>query len=127
MDTVKKEHIDDFKDTILRDIKLQTAIKKMFRAMLIILIASSTVITILSGLAFSLYLKQPTKKERLLIDHLNSEKEYIQKSRQEVIVLKKLTLERDSIQLEEFRIMNDAFRTMVNDEYIENARKNKLK
>jgi hypothetical protein len=123
METVKKEHLDDFKGTILRDIKLQTAIKKMFRAMLILLVATMIII----GISLAFYLKQPTEKEKVLLRYLESERKYLQQSRHELIVMKQLMFKRDSIQLEEFKIMQHAFREMVNDEYIENSRKNRLK
>ncbi len=123
---VKPEQLKEFKEEILRDIKLQKEIKKMFRVMLAILIVSMLVITILSGFGFSLYLKQPTKKEKMLLEHIASEKEFILKSRQELVILKKLTLERDSIQLVEYKILTDAFRIMVNYEYIKIARKKQV-
>ncbi len=123
MDTVKREDFDGLKSAILRDVQLRKEIKNMFKVLLFMVVASMIVLMSVAVIV----MRYPTQKELILLNHLETEKRYLDKNREELLLIKKLALERDSIQLVEYKILTDAFRIMVNDEYINNARKNRLK
>ncbi len=120
MDTIKKESIDEFKEAILRDVELQKSIKKMFKTLLTLLVTAMIVLAV----STSIFLKQPSPKEKILLKYLEVEKKYLDKSREELLLIKKLALEQDSIRYAEYKLMTDAFKIIVDEEYINRARKN---